>query len=309
MNPASDPTPGVAAATWLAQGRRHLQVQDFDAAQICLERALVLQPDFSDAYELLGKLLYREGRTAEASANYRRWLREVPGHPVAAHMVAATGEGPAPPRASDACVTSLYRRAAVNFDATAAALGYRAPELLYHCATTQLGARGQFGDVLDLGCGTGLCGALFRETAGCLTGVDLSEEMLDRARQRGCYDHLVEAELTQFLDSRGAAFDLVIAADVFCYFGNLEPAFAAVAGALRPNGHLVFSVEAAEDPETGHVLQEHGRYAHALRYLEHVLGRAGLAIVSRRREMLRFERGAPVEGWIMAARQFDIEVG
>jgi predicted TPR repeat methyltransferase len=289
---------------WLARGRLCLQARDFDAAESSLRRALEVQPNLSDAYELLGKLLYRDGRSDEVAALYRNWLHNDPANPVAAHLVAATGGASAPGRASDAFITSLYRRAAPQFDATAESLGYRAPQLLHENVSTVLGADWRRGRVLDLGCGTGLCGELLRVHAGSLTGVDLSDAMLGKAAERGCYDQLVRAEITEFLRSHTRDFDLVTAADVFCYFGDLAPAFAAVGSVLRMGGCFAFSVEALNGPDdTAHsLLQEHGRYAHALPYLQSALAGAGLEVESVHSESLRFERGEPVQGWILTAR-------
>jgi predicted TPR repeat methyltransferase len=294
---------GEKAAHWLAAGRQCLQERDFETAETRLRQALALQPDLSEAFELLGKLLYRDGRAGEAAALYLAWQQAVPAHPVAAHLVAATGGAPPPDRASDDFITLLYQRAAAQFDATTDALGYRAPQLLCDCLAALLGPDWRCDRVLDLGCGTGLCGALLRSHVAELVGVDLSPHMLDQARRRACYDRLECAELTDFLKSCRVRFEVVTAADVFCYFGELAPVFTAIGAVLRPQGRFVFSVEALEDPRAGpHVrLQEHGRYAHGRDFLQQALGQAGLMIETAVQDMLRFERGLPVQGWIVTA--------
>lgn len=293
----------AVAAEWLAHGRQCLQAREFEMAETSLRRALALQPDLSDAYELLGKLLYRDGRGVEAAALYLDWQRAVLDHPVAAHLVAATGGAPPPARASNAFITSLYQRAAPQFDATTDALGYRAPQLLLESIAEVLGPDWSLDCVLDLGCGTGLCGALLRAHAVELVGVDLSPDMLAQARRRACYDRLICAELTAFLVSCIDRFDIVTAADVFCYFGELASVFEAIRAILSPEGRFVFSVEALEDQEGSlrvH-LQEHGRYAHHFAFLQQALGHAGLKIATAVQGMLRFERGMPVQGWIVIA--------
>src|SRR5207245_6254227 len=97
------------------------------------------------------------------------------------------------------------------------------------------------------GCGTGLCGDGFRPLARRLVGVDLSPGMLERARARGCYDELVCEELTAYVRRCEERFDLITAADVFCYFGDLTAVFAATAALLRPGGRFIFSVEELTD--------------------------------------------------------------
>jgi predicted TPR repeat methyltransferase len=76
-------------------------------------------------------------------------------------------------------------------------LGYCAPQVLVRLVLAQ--GRQAFDDVLDLGCGTGLCGPLLRPHARRLTGLDLSAGMLEVARERAVYDQLLQAELSEHL--------------------------------------------------------------------------------------------------------------
>lgn len=160
-----------------------------------------------------------------------------------------------------------------NFDAFAeqfdaklvGVLGYDVPEQL--CAVIrERTSPGRLYDTLDAGCGTGLCGPLLRPLAGHLTGVDLSAKMLELAARRGTYDALVREELTVFLGRATARFELVVAADVLIYFGELAPFFALAANALRPGGLLAFSTELLKGE--GYRILSTGRFAHASAYVE-----------------------------------------
>jgi predicted TPR repeat methyltransferase len=57
---------------------------------------------------------------------------------------------------------------------------------------------------VDLGCGTGLMGPLLRQHTAHLSGVDLSQGMVAKARERGCYDELGVGELVQHLTTAAA---------------------------------------------------------------------------------------------------------
>jgi len=287
----------------LAQAQECLRVRDFDGAEALLRAAIARDPKLAPAYELLGKLLYRDCRTEQAAALYRTWMRAIPSDPIAAHLVAATGGAAAPDRASDGFVRGLFDRAAPGFDAALASLGYRAPQLIFESAASVLGAGAAALEVLDLGCGTGLCGHWFRPLARRLVGVDLSPGMIDRARCQGLYDELVCEEISSFLEHCDSRFDLVSAADVFCYFGDLSAPFKKVARLLQPRGRFIFSVEdltAVQDAD-GAVLLEHGRYAHSPNTVAAALATAGLQPASMGSDTLRFERGAPVAGLIVVA--------
>jgi len=159
-------------------------------------------------------------------------------------------------------------------------------------------------DVLDAGCGTGLCGPLLAPYARRLQGVDLSAGMLAKAAPRQVYDGLAKAELTAFIEREPAqSYDLVVSADTLCYFGDLQSVAHAVGKALRPGGWLVFTVEAlTASEEAGFRLNPHGRYSHRDAYLRQVLGGAGLAVDRLERADLRLEGSKPVEGWVVAAR-------
>jgi predicted TPR repeat methyltransferase len=158
--------------------------------------------------------------------------------------------------------------------------------------------------VLDAGCGTGLCAALLKPFAGWLTGIDLSEGMLTKARGRGLYDELHQAELTAYMQQHGAHYDVVVSADTLVYFGALDEATRAAAYALRPGGYLCFTVEALADGEAvDYRLQHHGRYAHSGTYLKTMLGQAGFGVLKLDREVLRSEGGEPVSGWLAVAKK------
>jgi predicted TPR repeat methyltransferase len=164
-----------------------------------------------------------------------------------------------------------------------------------------LGAGAGSLDVLDAGCGTGLAAPFLSRYSRSLTGIDLSSPMLEKARERGGYDHLETAELTAYLDGKRDAFDLIVSIDTLCYFGDLAEVARGSAQALRPGGRLVFSVERHDLPEQPFHLHAHGRYAHARSYLESVLAEAGFRVEEIAEGVLRQEVGSPVRGWIVTA--------
>jgi len=154
---------------------------------------------------------------------------------------------------------------------------------------------------MDLGCGTGLCGQLFRPTAATLSGVDLSSAMVAKARARGIYDHLEVADLTTTLRSNENRYEVIVAADVFVYLGDLSETFEAAAAALKPGGLFGFTVEAMEAGT--YVLHPSRRYAHSAEYLRDVAGRAGFEVLSMNRAALRTEKDKDVQGLVAVLRK------
>ncbi|MEW6486453.1 MAG: tetratricopeptide repeat protein [Thermodesulfobacteriota bacterium] len=272
-------------------------------------RAIALNPRHADARKFLGLALRAAGRVEEAVAVFRDWASCEPENPVARHLFAACAGGDAPPRASDAYVATVFDRLADSFDEHLADLEYHAPALV--AEAVRRAAPGPAGalDVLDAGCGTGLCGAFLRPYARSLSGVDLSPGMLARARRLSVYDELFQAELTGFLGEILARYDLIVSADTLCYFGDLEAVFAAAQRALRPGGLLVFTVERQAEAGPGFRLEPHGRYTHGETYVCRALSEAGLVVESAEGAVLRKEAGEPVEGLVFTARRATSPVG
>ena len=208
---------------------------------------ITLRPKHPEARRLLALAHYTLGEVDEAIAVFEEWLREEPDDPIARHMLAACSGRDVPARASDAFVEKTFDSFAASFDAKLASLAYRAPalvaEMLAHAGVDASRSL----DVLDAGCGTGLCGPLVAPYARRLVGVDLSEGMLARARARNVYDELAKGELTAYLRDSPGSFDVIVSADTLVYFGSLEAVAAAAASALRPGGVLVFTVEELSD--------------------------------------------------------------
>jgi len=272
---------------------------DFDGAIDAYLQAIAHARFPGDAYRNLGNTLYAVSRIPEALAVYETWLRYEPDHPVALHMRAACSGHDAPARASDGYIRDYFGRFAESFDTKLEALEYRAPELVVGAITDGLPAGAAY-DVLDPGCGTGLCGPLLRPWARQLVGVDLSAGMLEKARARGTYDALVVAELTEHMSGAIKRYDLIVCVDTLCYFGGLLPAFRAAATALRPGGRFACSLEHDEDAPDFR-LNPNGRYTHTEAYVRRTLVEAGLTLRSLTRETLRTEGQKPVAGLVIVA--------
>lgn len=285
--------------------RNHAQnMEHLEQAAECFGRAFERDGRNLRALEALGVTLYALKRHDEARRVYRDWLEREPDNPVPRHMLAACGGADAPPRAADAYVRELFDGFADSFDEQLLKnLDYRAPQVLVDALGGVLGVPAGALDVLDAGCGTGLCAPLLRPYARRLAGVDLSGGMVEKARVRGGYDALDVAELTGYLQSHRGAWDLVVSADTLVYFGELQEALVAASAALRPGGWLGFTLEAMDEDADRVELTPSGRYRHTRRYVERVLAAAGFGDVRIVADALRREAGQAVAGWVVLARR------
>ncbi len=266
---------------------------------IALQKAVTLRPYDPSSYEVFCRELCRQGRADYAADFFRRWLRIDPDNARAQHFLAACTGVQVPPRCSDRYLETEFDSFAPSFERQLHHLGYVVPELIGDLLLAEAPAAW---NVLDIGCGTGLCGRQLRPIARCLVGVDLSTNMLALARQRGDYDELHQREITEFLAQHPMEFDAITAGDVLIYFGDLATLFALVARALAPSGRFVANTELLETSDGGgYRLELSGRYAHAREYVEQHAREAGLALRSLDRVMIRHEAGKPVAGLIVNA--------
>lgn len=276
-----------------------------DAARRSMESAITLEPRLTARHHQAALICRTNGDEAGALIQLRRAHDLMPDDASVRYMLQACAEPAAVSRAPDDYLAEHFDRFSAHFDDQLREhLEYRTPELLVEAVRAALGAQDGTLDVLDAGCGTGLCGPLLRPLSRTLTGVDLSGGMLRLAAQRGSYDELAEEELTAFLQAHPAAYDLVLAADVLVYFGDLEPIVRAAAAALRPAGLLAFSVECAEDCVPGYRLATSGRFSHAHDHVVAACASVGLA-AELKRSILRLETGRPVAGYLVVATAQD----
>lgn len=265
--------------------------------------AYVLHPDPAKPRQMLGLAYYTLGRIDEAARVYRAWLEEEPGHPIARHLLAAcTGEN-VPARAANAYVETYFDECAESFDQKLVeCLSYRIPQHVDE-VLRELAIPADSLDILDAGCGTGLCGPYLAPRARRLVGVDLSEKSLAVAAGKGFYGSLVKAELTEYLAANAASFDLVVLADALIYFGRLEEVLQAAARALRHRGLIIASVEEAGPSDEGFAIYPSGRYGHSRAYLAAAFWGAGFDLVSVTSVDVRSELGEPVRGLLVVARK------
>lgn len=289
------------ADAWLNKGVSLKLMMRHEEALASIDRAIALRPGHADALRQRGHVLHKLARYEEAAASYREALRNGGAPEELRYYLAALGAEPPPAISPAQLMTGLFDDYAADFDRHQAAMRYCAPQAVFDAVAGEAPPDGW--DIGDLGCGTGLCGPLFRPLARRFTGVDLSANMIEKARERNVYDALIQGDVCDFLRARHGAFDLLIAADVFIYVGDLDPVFRAARASLRGSGLFAFSLETHQG--NGYVLRQTRRYAQSVPYLLECAGRNGFAVFSVTPLALRQEYGRDVDGVIAVLRSGD----
>lgn len=306
------------------QGRLLARLDRTDEAIESLQAARHLAPQSTECLATLASLLRRAGRGDEATEVLEAWTTLAPDDPVPRHLLAAHRSGNVPERASDEYVRAVFDRFASSFDSDLERLQYQGPQIIQQAMAERFVTSSRqapssntnsgtdpntnpdtsLNTILDAGCGTGLCGPILRPYAKTLIGVDLSRGMLDGASETGCYDRLVEAELTEYLRQTRDELDLIVSLDTLGYFGDLRELISAAHNALRAGGTLLatFELDQSETP-TGYTLMLSGRYRHTPTYLQSCLREAGFHRFGWSEVILRTEAGEPVAGGLFSAER------
>jgi predicted TPR repeat methyltransferase len=277
-----------------------LRKNEVDHAIASYEKALALRPNYLEARADLALAYEKGGRLKEAADQYAALANATADEPLFRFQQASLGQADAPPVAPPAMVAQLFDKYAGSFDEHLVKfLGYRAPQLVFQ-AVARAAPHASRLDILDLGCGTGLCGQLLKPLAASLTGIDLSAAMIEKARERGIYDELRVGDIHDISPTGVPPFDLVTSCDVFCYLGDLAPIFQKMTALLRPGGLFAFTVEAMD--EGTYLLNQTRRYTHSPRYIQNLAQESGYDLLALDRTVLRTERRQDVEGFVAVLR-------
>lgn len=274
-----------------------------DKARACFERALRLKPDNADTHYNLGLLCREAGDCDQAARHFQHCLEQDPADSRGvAILLAHLGRRQTPSQASQAQMQSIYEVRARFWDQEKS---YFAHALVAQALQDHAGPSGL--DILDIGCGTGLVGALVRPFARRLDGVDLSPAMLEKAQAKGVYDRLEEADIVSFLSSRPDSYDAIVAAASLIHFGDLRPLFQAAARCLREKGLFVFSLFANDSADFSIALSdrlaESGCYAHSAPYVERLARECGFSLLKLEPVVHEHDQnGKPVAGLVAVLR-------
>lgn len=292
--------PNVAPAA-LALGEALLAAELLPIAIAEMQRALRLDPDLPRARRLLAQAWLAAGEADKA-------LEELRGLDDTA-LVARAQAIKRASRCDAGYVRHLFDQFSADYDRRMLGdLHYSAPQILFELAAMvmpgRIGASARAGAtnmkslaILDLGCGTGLAGQMFKPAAARLDGVDLSPAMIAKARARGLYDHLAVDDLESVLAQPEPRYDLILAADTLVYLGDLAGVFQGVRAKLSPDGYFLFTVEKAQ---SGFELGPKRRWRHSDAYLRATAQAFGLNVAGLVAAAPRQEANQPVQGFAVA---------
>jgi predicted TPR repeat methyltransferase len=262
--------------------------------------ALQIRPDFFDAHVNLATTYLKMECYENAISHYQRALEIHPKNAEIQYILSAiTQQKNQPTQAPLSFIENLFDQYAPYFEKhLTETLKYQAHYLLYQYLLPYLKDKLR---IADLGCGTGLCGTLFKPYAKELMGVDISSKMVEIAQDKHVYTALFVEDLVKFLHSQ-QEFDLILAADVFGYIGDLNEVFEATYDALKKEGYFAFTVEKGEQTEC-YRLEKSTRYVHSKNYIHQLCINYSFSIIKEDEVQLRFQRNAAVMGYLFILKK------
>ncbi len=269
---------------------------DLDNATLCYRQILAINPDNATAHHNLGVLLKNKSEFEDSIRHLKQALKLKPSNSSTEHELAAA-IGQTTEAAPQNYIKNLFDQYAATFeDHITNELKYRGAHLLGQLLRRS--TKKYFQHTIDLGCGSGLCGEVFKEFSNHLIGVDISSEMTSIARKKGIYDEVYTDCVAHFLSASTEQFDLFVAGDVFVYTGNLSSIFKAVHASAAPNANFIFSTEHSDQPN--YTLLHSGRYAHHPAYIQQLAETIGFTIQARESVNLRKEQNEWIIGDLYA---------
>lgn len=273
----------------------------FNDALLYFGEALKINPEDSATHLNCGSIYLKSNQIEKAILSYESAHKINPDDDEIKHILSAIKQHHTPSSTPSSYITHLFDQYAAYYDYhLTQRLDYIAPQKIMDVLQLEFSP---FSDwtVVDLGCGTGLFGTLIEPFSKKSIGIDLSENMLSIAREKNCYHELICADIIEALP-RFSSVNLISAADVFAYLGDLNSVFSAAKKALAKEGVFTFTVEKTTGSDF--ILQTSIRYAHSKIYIESLCAAHSFEIVCFNNIVLRKQKNEPVEGYLVVLRAY-----
>lgn len=264
--------------------------------------ALKIHPNDFSTYLNCGNIFLKTNNLEKAIFNYQNAAKIRPDDPETHHILLALTQEKTPDNAPKAYVSHLFDQYAPYYEKhLIECLRYEVPKKIFEMIQRECTfLENHQWEIVDAGCGTGLCGELFKPFSKKLIGIDLSEKMIAIATEKKIYDELIVDDITTALNQFSHQ-NLIIAADVFTYIGDLNAIFLAAKKALASNGFFIFTAEKTH--QKNFLLQSSIRFAHNQSYLESLIEHYEFECICFENVILRKQKNESVEGYLVLTKR------
>ena len=265
-------------------------VGEFEEALGLLFNALTKLPEMKEISLTIGEVItsiYRNDDKVKAKEIAQNWSNSYPDNLFAKHILAAVrGEKV---ENNKVYTESLFELFADDYELVMSNLDYTVPLVMGRVLGNVKNT------IVDLGCGSGLVGQIIKSSENYLIGVDISKNMLNKAKDKNVYDELIHMDIEEYLQS-GPDAEVFVAADVFNYIGDLKKIFSLIDGRK-----IIFSIE-ENNNVAEFALSESGRFVHNPKYIRRLLKSYNFENVNEYPVVLRYENANAVNGIIFETK-------
>jgi predicted TPR repeat methyltransferase len=266
-----------------------------DSAIQNYQRALQINPDDFAAHNNIGVAFLAKNHVGYALHHFKEALRIQPNNQAIQYTVSMLTQDQRLLASPPDYIKNLFDAYADHYDLhLLQGLDYQVPALLLQAIQTVIKNKTVSWDILDLGCGTGLCAEPLKPLAKTLTGVDLSPNMLEMAATKHLYTELVPMNFVTFLAEKTDAYDLIVAGDALVYVGDLTELLKAAQNALRNKGLFTFNTEITE--QTDYTMNQSGRFSHQKNYIDRLAAENHLKVAHYQDVITRQQNNESVHG-------------
>lgn len=286
-------------------GKAYVDLGQFDDAASCFIRILSMDPNHALSHNEMGNYYMQQNNTDKALSHFNKYLRNSDEDACGVTLkIAYLTAGEIPDKHPSKLIQQSYEIKARSWDTdiNRPNMEFLGPQIITHTLNqhTPLQAERAL-TVLDLGCGTGLCGIYLKPFASRLDGVDLSDDMLKVAATKSLYDQLIHSEAETYLSQNKTHYDLIVASGVLIFFGKLDGIINQISLALTPGGYFIFTTykSLADDVE----IRTNLHFSHSAQHIRSAAIKSQLQVVALEDVVHEYDAGAPQRGFAVCLRK------
>ena len=263
---------------------------DLQHSKEAFQKAMKIEPENLDSIFGFGLVCKKLGFLHEAGLAFKKVLekdrKDLRGTTL---QMATLGMIDVPDKTPKDHLKSFYKNKSIGWGKSKES--YFGNELI-KLAIKETIPKGSVNKILDLGCGTGSLAKFLSGYTKVLDGVDLSEDMLSKAKSTYLYNNLYETDLIKFLNKTKTTYDLILVAATLIHFKKLDEIFSLIHNKLNNEGKFVFSV--FDTSKADFELNEFQMFSHSKPYIKKIYEKLSFISCYTKRSIHEYHGKDPV---------------